>query len=740
MKRTVKFWQAELQQAGKHEKRFRDRARKVIDIYRDDKRTEATHFNILWSNTQTQRPALYSSTPKPVVKRRHGQKGKDQQIASVLLERSLTYMQDPGGAYDFDRVGEKCVLDYLLPGRMIARCKYHPTTVSKERDATSELQPEGEFTTDDSGKFLFKEKYDELVDEEVRVHHIPFDQYRQAVADHWDDVWWIAYGNNFLTRDEIIDQFGNEHADVPLTHLSIQSDKDGWPEEGATREVKKAQVWEIWDRDERMVYAIVEGYDKFLMKEEDPLRLRGFYPGPEPVLIVETPNSIIPIPEYCMYEPQAQELNIITRRIELLVKAMKLSGVYPGSQKKHIEEMLNSEENTLVPIEDWQAITERGGLGGMIEWVPLKEVADSWQRLMVYRQQLIQDIFELTGISDIQRGATDPRETKGAQVLKAGFGTRRLLPKQQDTQRFFRDIFRIQAEIVAEHFQTETIARMAQLPLTEEVVKAREMIKDDALRSFAIDIETDSTIAADEMQDKQGVAEFMSAMGMWMQQAFPIIQAQPAAMGPLGQMLLWMTRKFRLARDAEDELEGFLETFQQLPDQQKAAQQQAQAAEQAKLQMEQAKLQQKAQESAANQQIKAQESQAEIARKERESIAQMEREERKLGMELAKMQLDIEYMAAKIGLSREEAEAKVLMNAAALQQKSLQQGSESVKSSESASVNVVEPPKAKRIKLIKDKEGKISGADVMPITEEKRTVTFKRDSSDKIAGAEIEEA
>jgi hypothetical protein len=733
--KDVTFWQAELEMSSKHEKDWRTRARQVIKIYRDDRDVKQTHFNILWSNTQTQRPALYSHTPKPVVKRRHSQEGAVARGIAEAMERTLEYSLDPGGPYDFDRVGEKLILDYLLPGRMIARVKYHPTLAQRTRVVESDEQPEGEFEINDEGKFLFDEKYDELVDEEVRTYHVPWDQYRQAIANCWDDVWWVAYGNNFLTQDEIVEQFGEEHSDVPLTHIAHMEEQDGAPTDGEARTVKKAQVWEIWDKDDRKVYAVVAGYDRFLMETEDPLQLRGFYPGPEPVLIVETPDSLIPIPEYTMYQYQAEELNLITRRIENLVKAMKVAGLYPGSQKDLIKQLLDSNENTLIPVEDWGAITERGGLNGMIEWLPLRDIADAWQRLMVYRETLIQSIFELTGISDIQRGQTDPRETKGAQQIKAGFAGRRLLPKQQDTQRFFRDLFRLQAEIIAEHFDPETIAKMAQVEPTEEFFQSVEIMRSDALRSFSIDIETDSTIAADEQMEKQGVSEFVSAMSTYLQQVFPIVQAQPAAMAPLGKMLLWMSRKFRIARDAEDELEEFLLAFENLPEKQDQQQQQEMQAAQQQMQAE---MQAKQAEVQANLQIKAQESQAEIQRKNQESAAKVAREERQAQLNERKMLLDIAESEAKIRLMQEKAEAEVTLQAVDQQAKRLQQDSKGAESSaQSADIKVdVGEVKAKRIDLVKDSDGKVTGAEITPI-ERPQKVEFQRDDDDKISGAEI---
>jgi hypothetical protein len=386
-----------------------------------------------------------------------------------------------------------------------------------------------------------------------------------------------------------------------------------------------------------------------------------------------------------------------------------------------------------VPVEDWGAITERGGLSGMIEWVPLRDVADAWQRLMVYRQELVQSIFELTGISDIQRGSTDPRETKGAQQIKASFASRRLLPKQQETQRFFRDLFRLQAEIIAEHFETDTILKMSSMEPTESALAARELIRDDALRSFIIDIETDSTIAPDEALEKQGVAEFVAALSTYLQQVFPIVQAQPAAMAPLGKMLLWISRKFSIARDTEDELEEFLQTFDQLPQQQDAEQQaklaEAQAAANLKMQEQQAMLS-----------MKQAESNAEIQRKQQETNATIERENAKSFLENKKLLLDIAEKETKIRLMQEEAEAKVTLQAVDQQAKRLQQESKSAQSeskSASTEVKVESEPKAKRIKLIKGEDGKLEGAEVTPM-EPSRSVRFQRDESDRIAGAEVE--
>ena len=403
---------------------------------------------------------------------------------------------------------------------------------------------------------------------------------------------------------------------------------------------------------------------------------------------------------------------------------MKLSGLYPGSQKDIIKDLLNSKENTLVPVEDWGAITERGGLAGMIEWIPLRDVADAWQRLMVYRTQLVQSIFELTGISDIQRGSTDPRETKGAQQLKASFGSRRFLPKQQDTQRFFRDLFRIQAEIIAEHFQPETIAKMAHMEPSPEFEQSVQVMKDDALRSYTIDIETDSTVAADEQMDKQGVAEFTASMSQFLQQIFPIVQQNPAAMGPLGKMLLWMSRKFRIARDAEDEIEDFLQSFEQMAEQPDPEAEAAKAEMEAKQQQAQAELQ-----------LKAQESEAEIARKDAEADAKIEREARMALLDEEKARLEIQEKEEKIRLMREEAEVKVILQATS-QKESSSKDSGGSGGKQSIEVNT-SGGQSKAVRLVRDSDGKIAGAEVTPVENKTQAIKFVRDEDGLVSGADV---
>ena len=71
----------------------------------------------------------------------------------------------------------------------------------------------------------------------------------------------------------------------------------------------------------------------------------------------------------------------------------------------------------------------------------------------------------------------------------------RLRLRQEDIQKYIRDLFRIKAELIAENYEPEVLERITGISITDEMV---EIMRNDKLRSYQIDVETDSTVFADE--------------------------------------------------------------------------------------------------------------------------------------------------------------------------------------------------------------------------------------------------
>src|SRR3546814_20204032 len=109
-------------------------------------------------------------------------------------------------------------------------------------------------------------------------------------------------------------------------------------------------------------------------------------------------------------------------------------------------------------ISDWSSDVCSSDL-----WLPLNELAQAIQGLIEARSQLIQDFYQLSGISDIMRGATEAQETLGAQQLKSQYGSVRVREKSAELQRVAADAVKIAAEIIAENFSKENVLDMSQM-------------------------------------------------------------------------------------------------------------------------------------------------------------------------------------------------------------------------------------------------------------------------------------
>src|SRR6185503_11438395 len=126
----------------------------------------------------------------------------------------------------------------------------------------------------------------------------------------------------------------------------------------------------------------------------------------------------------------------------------------------------------LVPISNWAAF---GGSKEVIVWLPIDMIAQTITALVALRKQVIEDIYQIMGLSDIMRGSTDPQETLGAQQLKTQYGSTRIRDKQQELVRLARDLVRISTEIITEKFDAVTMIEMSQTQLPTQAMVQSQM-------------------------------------------------------------------------------------------------------------------------------------------------------------------------------------------------------------------------------------------------------------------------
>jgi hypothetical protein len=479
---VFEYWQGQEDIAEKDERKWIKKSREIIKRYRDERPDAAnaqnrSRFNILWSNVQTLLPTLYGRTPKPDVVRRFLDADPTARMAATLLERCLAYSIDAASdEADFDAVMESVVEDRLLPGRGVARVVYVPhfgdeigdNDPIEEEDEFQDAEEEGT-VIDTEGDEPAAQQAREVVYEEVIAKYVFWEDYREGPARTWQEVPWVRF-QAYLTRDELVERFGKKGKQVNLDYTP-KGQPDSVKLEPPPDLYKKAIVREYWDKLKKQVVWIAPGTpDMVLDTVDDPLRLPGFFPNPDPLRSTTTNDKRTPVPDYIEYQDQARELDRLTGRIDKLTRALKVSGVYAGDEKQVLQQLVDEgTDNRLIPLGDLPAWTDKGGIKGLIEWMPIQQVAETLLQLYNARDRVKNLLYEITGIGDIMRGMTEPDETLGAQELKANFSTRRISPQQRKVGKFARNMFRLMAAVIAEHFSAKTISMVSGYPKLDPV-------------------------------------------------------------------------------------------------------------------------------------------------------------------------------------------------------------------------------------------------------------------------------
>lgn len=718
-------WKSEIDFALKDPKykKWLKRSEGIVKRYRDD-RSRATdshrRLNILWSNVETLKPAVFAKGPKPIVERRFMDRDPAARLASTILERCLSVQIETGNFFESVSLA---VLDHLLPGMGQTRVRYEPQfepAVEEAENAAVTPKSAEDIEQDGDGA-----PYEKLAFERVCVDYKFYKDFLWGPARVWREVPWVDF-IDYMTHTEIAERFYDGDMDqARLITLDCKpdttDDKEG--DEDSVSYFKKAAIHQIWNKADQSVYFIAPGTpDVVLQVEKKPvLQLEGFWPCPPPLFATQTTETLVPVPDYVEYQDQAQELDDLTGRIAALTTALRVNGVYDASVPALQRLLQEGTDNKLIPVDNWTAFAEKTTGGNSPIWlIPLKEIAETLIGLYSARQQVKADLYEVTGMSDIVRGQGEKNETATAQRIKGQFASMRLEDRRNKVNDFVRSIIRIMAEIISEMFSPETLMQMSGVDLMiaddvrkavekvppppepqipqevppeqqqalmqqlkaqgqqaheqakaqvaaavqqqkmEEFQKAVEILKSDKLRGFRVDIETDSTISADAQGDKESAAELLKGTLESLTAALPIVMQVPEMLKPIGDLTMFTFRRFRVGRTVEASLEDALDQMQQKVEASKG-QPPPPSPDQVKAEAEQQKMQMQLQ-------IDQQKAQMDMQAKQADMAMDQQRNE----MEMAKMQAELAIEKERLLMEREKLEIEresMLMKAAVDTQK-----------------------------------------------------------------------
>lgn len=611
-------WIQRIKESEKREKYWRSDAQAAEEMYANRDRALAssnqpetrTRFNILHSNVETIVPAIYNSSPEPDIRSRWVSRNEEDTVAKDvgrLLERVIKVQTDDN---ELDESMEMAAQDGFLAGRGVVRVRFS-AEVEQDIDVVG-----GDETVIDQRP----------VNERLEFESVSWRDFRMGPGTTWGDVQWVAF-RLVLPKETVQDLTDGEVLDHETRYGNSTAATDD-PE----REQHKDSliIWEIWHKAERKVIFLREGDGMIIKMEDDPLGLSGFFPMPRPLTPIRLTGETVPVCPYSIYRQLAEELDIISKRIKLITTGLKVRGVMVGDASV-VQELSEAEDNELIVGTDLEGLAQTGGLDNAIAWWPIEQAVAVLQQLYENRELTKQAIYEITGISDIIRGQSDPRETLGAQDIKTQWGSIRIQKMQRLVQRMVRDIFVICAELIPSHFSYETMQRMTGLEITPEM---QQLLEQPILSTYRVDVESDSTIRADLTKARVEMAEFLRGTGEFFAAMTPVVAAAPESGAVVAEIYSSFTRYYKLGKQAEDALEQLVEQARQAA--QQAGQNEPTPEEQAKmgeLQIKQQELQIKAQEM----QMKAQ------------------NEQQKLQLEMQKLQLEVE----KAGYEAQEAAAKL---------------------------------------------------------------------------------
>jgi hypothetical protein len=661
------YWINELRLSEQWMQNYWTRCRRIVqryknDVYRTDDSLspELRRFAILWSNIQTLGPAVYARTPEPAVSRRYRDPDKVGRIAAEVLERAIKFAVDQ---YDFDDRMKLSRDDYLLQGRGQAWVRYVPHTapINTPQSAPAEEEAESQITNDTDNEGAAET----TVYQEVVCDHVHNDDWGMQPCRSWAETGYV-WRRVYMTKAQNIERFGKKiGAKIPLDWTPPLDQAASVGSDEIKEAAKRSANYEIWDKRTGKVIWINKCFPlQALDTRPDPLGLRNFFPCPRPIMATTPSDNYIPIPDYVYYQDQAEELDECTQRIGTLTDALRMVGIYAAEQGMTLANVFQGTNNTLIPVSNMSQWVEKGGMKGAIEWLPIDMVIQTLTGLFETRERILNDIYQITGISDIVRGDSDPNETATAQGIKAQWGSLRVRDRQKEIARFARDLIELKAEIIAEHFTVNTLRQMTNVKLLTQAEKQQiqtiqqlaqqaqqagiplppqlmqqippdaeklmqdptweevdALLKDDAIRSFRIDVETDSTIEPNENEEKQRRIEFVTALGGLLGQALPAVQAAPQLAPLIAESVKFLTRGFRVGAQMEDVIDQVFESIAGMPPQQQGP---------------------------------AGASPEEIAAKQQESQAKTQVDMAKVGVEQQRTQIDAQIAQADLALRQQQ--------------------------------------------------------------------------------------
>lgn len=655
----VRNWEAELEQAKKAFEDFHKYATEANQRYLDDDKSADNQFMsprrlpLFHSNVTTIMSNLYAKIPKAEADRRFFDPADDvARVAAEMVSRIINNdLNDPSD--NSKDVLKDILQDNRIGGLGLARFRYKPE-FGPNPDYNAEAPVEG-------------------VDPEIKVS-----ESCEPVYTYWKDVlwspcrvWsecrWVAF-RSYMTKEQVAERFDTEESEVseliPYIRKGDQA-ATGSSDGEVVRTVPEAEIWEIWDKEDKKTLWYVKGYPQLLDVQEDMLGIKEFLPTPRPFAENVTTTKFIPRPDYALHKSLYAEIDELESRIAFLTRACKAVGVYDSTAKEMARILQESTENEMIPIDNFAMFAQNGGLKGVMEWVPTESLARALEICVQQQQLRINQLFQVTGMSDIVRGqATDTGATATEQKIKAQFASTRIQSVQERFAEYVTDLMNIKVSLIRKHYDPATIIKLSNIMATPDAALAEQaiaLIKNSedfnvrvAIRSESMAQENLASIREERTALIQGMAQFFGMVQ-------PYAEGMPESMPFFMKLLQFSIAGFKGANQMEGVIDQTIESInkslqakaqqppQPTPEQQKI---------QGQMQIEQMKAQSASQLAQQDHQLEAQKMQAEMMMAQQEFKLEIQKMQAEIQMDREKHELEMQKLQAQIQAQQVQATIK----------------------------------------------------------------------------------
>lgn len=621
------LWEVELSASKDWLERWHTRGTEINKIFLDERdgNSSEKRLNLFTSNVETLQSLLYGKIPQASVSRRFGDAKDDPaRVAGQMIERVLNVdieKDDDGFASALSYALE----DRLLPGfgmvwlRYVADFETQPATPAitapcpmcqgsgamqmgaggmmgmgagggmqmGEMPMPMPMSGDGATGAMSGGGMMGAEPMAQMPCEQCKgtgtvelAPEVPEQEvktYEAVESDyvHWKHARWSPCRTFHearwfarmaeMPREKLHERFDKSLDPLLVDQIPLASEKKSDEENKDPWE--RAEVWEIWSKEHKKVFWVVEGFPRVLDMQDDPLGLEAFWPFPKPMVARPTTTAFRPTPDYAASQDLYRDINTLWTRISLLEDAIRITGVYNRTNSA-IEQLVEGGENKLYPVDDWAAFAEKGGVQGAVQFMPLAEIVQAIQVLSSRLQEKISLLFQVSGMSDIMRGAA----TQGAQAtateraIQAKFASVRTQRFQDDFARFASEAQRIKTEIIAKHFDDATIVKTSNIEATPDaalVSQALELIRGKYF-NYRVEVKPESINLTDYAALKAERVEVVQAVGQYLQTVAPLAQMSPAALPMLLEVLKWLISSLKGAATVEGIFDQAIAAAQQM--------------------------------------------------------------------------------------------------------------------------------------------------------------------------------